>query len=346
MEHTPRPAVSAWHVRMTDASTRTQHWAAQKERGSFALMKLTALAVRHIGRRPLTPVLYLIVLYFFVFGRSARRNVRQYQDYLAAWSNRPELRPRLRSVFGQFMAFAESLLDRLDVWRGKLRLEHVQLHDPSGVRDRLRQNLHGGRGQILVGTHLGNLDVCRALAELGEQVPLNVLVHTHHIAHFNRLQGEAGDRSLRLLQVSEMDAALMLDLSQRLDRGEWLAIAGDRVPLHDGRRVVVDFLGHSAAFPQGPWLLAGLLRCPVNLMCCLKIEGRYQIRLEPFIENPTWEHGQREATIERWVQRYAERLAQLCLLAPQQWFNFYPYWQSSQSSSTLASSTSGEPDAH
>jgi len=84
----------------------------------------------------------------------------------------------------------------------------------------------------------------------------------------------------------------------------------------------------------------------VNLMCCLKIEGRYQIRLEPFIENPTWEHGQREATIERWVQRYAERLAQLCLLAPQQWFNFYPYWQSSQSSSTLASSTSGEPDAH
>ncbi|TAM24250.1 MAG: glycosyl transferase [Rhodanobacter sp.] len=321
---------------MSDAGVQEPHWAAQKERGSFALMKLTALALRHLGRRPMTPVLYLIVLYFFVFGRRARRNIRQYQTYLADWSGRDELRPTTRRVFGQFMAFGESLLDRLDVWHGRLGPAQVELHDPAGVRDKLRQCLHGGRGQILVCTHLGNLDVCRALAEMGEQVPLNVLVHNRHVAHFNQLQSEAGDRQLRLLQVSEMDAALMLDLSQRLDRGEWLAIAGDRVPLNDGRRVNVDFLGHVAPFPQGPWLMAGLLRCPVNLMCCLKIGGRYQIRLEPFLDLPTWERGRREQAIAQWTQRYADRLAQLCLLAPQQWFNFYAYWPSIKQGETDA----------
>ncbi len=321
---------------MSDAGVQEPHWAAQKERGSFALMKLTALALRHLGRRPMTPVLYLIVLYFFAFGRRARRNVRQYQTYLADWSGRDELRPTTRRVFGQFMAFGESLLDRLDVWHGRLGPAQVELHDPAGVRDKLRQCLHGGRGQILVCTHLGNLDVCRALAEMGEQVPLNVLVHNRHVAHFNQLQSEAGDRQLRLLQVSEMDAALMLDLSQRLDRGEWLAIAGDRVPLNDGRRVNVDFLGHVAPFPQGPWLMAGLLRCPVNLMCCLKIGGRYQIRLEPFLDLPTWERGRREQAIAQWTQRYADRLAQLCLLAPQQWFNFYAYWPSIKQGETDA----------
>jgi len=147
---------------------------------------------------------------------------------------------------------------------------------------------------------------------------------------------------MRLIQVSEMDAALMLDLSQRLNRGEWLAIAGDRVPLQDGRRVVVDFLGHPAAFPQGPWLLAGLLRCPVNLMCCLKINGHYQIRLESFIDAPVWERSQREAMIRGWVQRYAQRLEQLCLLAPRQWFNFHAYWQSADSVPVDALRTSGE----
>lgn len=40
---------------------------------------------------------------------------------------------------------------------------------------------------------------------------------------------------MRLIQVSELDPAVMLLLSQRLDDGEWLAIAGDRVPLHGGR---------------------------------------------------------------------------------------------------------------
>lgn len=303
------------------------HWATQRERGSFLLMKLTALAARRLGRRPLTPVLYLIVLYFFIFGRQARRNVREYQDRLAVWSGRADLRPSTRRIFGQFMAFAESLLDRLDAWRGRLTSDSVQLIDPDNLRTRLRENAHGGRGQLLVGTHLGNLDVCRALAELIEQVPLNVLVHTKHIRHFNRLQAEAGDRHLRLLQVSDIDAALMLDLAQRLDRGEWLAIAGDRVPLQDGRRVTVDFLGHPAQFPQGPWLLAGLLRCPVNLLCCLKIDGRYQVRLEPFLDAPSWNRQARETAIAQWARRYAERLGELCLLAPQQWFNFYPYWQ-------------------
>ena len=222
------------------------------------------------------------------------------------------------------MAFADALLDKLDIWRGALGLQQVTLLDPHG----LHQQLHGARGQLLVGAHLGNLEVCRALAELGEKARMNVLVHTKHAEQFNRLLGEAGASHLRLIQVSELDPAIMLQLSERLERGEWLAIAGDRVPLHGGRNVTVDFLGHPAAFPQGPWLLAGLLRCPVNLLSCVKIEGRYQVLLEPFAEQVRWKRGERETVIHSWVQRYAERLGRRCLDAPHQWFNFYPFWKS------------------
>jgi predicted LPLAT superfamily acyltransferase len=312
---------------VTEPAAETRHWATQKERGSFALMKFTALVARRLGRRVLAPMLYVIVLYFFLSARSARRDVREYQTRLADWSGRPDLRPRLRTVFGQFMAFAECMLDRLDVWNGKLRLEQVELLDPHGVRPQLLASRKQGRGQILVCTHLGNLAVCRAMAELGEQVPLNVLVHTRHVARFNRLLDEAGEQSLRLIQVSDLDTALMMDLSQRIERGEWLAIAGDRVPLHGGRSVIVDFLGHPAAFPQGPWLMAGLLRCPVNLICCIKVNGRYRLHLEPYVQAPSWPRGQRDETIRGWVQGYAERLGRRCLESPQQWFNFYPYWR-------------------
>jgi predicted LPLAT superfamily acyltransferase len=312
---------------MNEPIAQPSHWSTQQERGSLLLMRLTAFSVRLFGRRLLAPVLYLIVLYFFVSARGARRHIRQYQTYLADWSGNAALYPTLGKVFGQFIAFADNLLDRLDVWRGRLRFEQVQLVDPTGIRPRLLRSQHGGRGEMLVVTHLGNPDVCRAMAELGEQVPLNVLVHNRHVAQFNRLLGEAGDRSMRLIQVTELDTAMMMDLAQRVERGEWLAIAGDRVPLHDGRRVTVNFLGHSAAFPQGPWLLAGLLRCPVNLLCCLKVDGRYRIYLDPFLDIAHWPRGQREAAIQSWVQRYADHLAGQCLMAPQQWFNFYAYWQ-------------------
>lgn len=298
------------------------HWAQRKERGSYWMMKFTALAVRLLGRRLLSPLLHGIVLYFFLFGRRARRAAWQYQANLAKWSGRVDLQPSTARVFAQFMAFADALLDKLDAWNGRLSLEAIDIDDPHD----LHRELRGTRGQLLVGAHLGNLEVCRALAELGEKVTMNVLVHTRHAERFNRLLGEAGATHLRLIQVSELDPATMLQLSQRLDRGEWLAIAGDRVPLHGGRKVTVDFLGQPAAFPQGPWLLAGLLKCPVNLLFCLKHQGRYRVTLEPFSEAVHWRRHEREAVIAHWASRYAERLGEYALRAPTQWFNFYPFW--------------------
>lgn len=299
------------------------HWASQRERGSYALMKLTAVLTRLLGRRLISPLIHAIVLYFFLFGAQARRSIWQYQGNLASWSGRDDLRPSRRSVFRQFMSFADTLLDKLDVWNGKLGLEQITLVDPHDLRGQLHRQ---ERGQMLVGAHLGNLEVCRALAELGEHVTMNVLVHTKHAEQFNRLLGEAGASHLRLIQVSELDPAIMLQLSERLERGEWLAIAGDRVPLHGGRNVNVDFLGKPAAFPQGPWLLAGLLQCSVNLLNCLKIDGRYQVIIEPFAERIQWKRSEREQVIRQWAQRYADDLGQRCLSAPLQWFNFYPFW--------------------
>ncbi|NWD66258.1 glycosyl transferase [Pseudomonas gingeri] len=310
-------------------SAKPKHWADQQERGSFWLMKLTAFGIKVLGRKVLSPVLHGIVLYFFLFGRSARQSAWQYQQRLADWSGQSALRPTRMKVFRQFMAFADALLDKLDVWNGKLRIEQIEIVDPALLRDQLR----GERGQMLVGAHLGNLEVCRALAELGEKVTMNVLVHTRHAEGFNRLLGEAGATNLRLIQVSELDPAVMLQLSQRLDRGEWLAIAGDRVPLQGARHVRVDFLGQPAAFPQGPWLLAGLLKCPVNLLFCLKLQGRYRITLEPFTEAVQWKRSDRDQVIAHWAARYAERLGQYCLQAPHQWFNFYPFWKSDDNAS-------------
>ncbi|WP_448096959.1 LpxL/LpxP family acyltransferase [Luteibacter yeojuensis] len=299
------------------------HWAAQKERGSFLGIKLTAMAVRLLGRRAVTPVIHLIVLYFFVTGRAARRNVRDYQRRLAAWSGRDDLFPRSRAVFAQYLAFGECMLDRFDVWRGKLRLDSIDMDDPDGVRDAL---LAGRRGQLLVCTHLGNLDVCRAMAEIGEGVALNVLMHLPNAAHFNRLLGESGDKRLRLMHVGDLDTAAMLELAQRMDRGEWIAIAGDRVPERGGRIVDATFLGERAAFPQGPWLMAAMLRCPVNLVCCLKRNGRYRIHLRRFADASAWERGRRDGAIAEAVARYAAWLGERCLETPLQWFNFHAYW--------------------
>lgn len=225
-------------------------------------------------------------------------------------------------MYRQYLTYAHALLDKLDVWRHRIRLTDVHLIDPDGLHAQMRH----GRGQMLVGSHLGNIEICRALADREQKLTLNVLVHDKHARAFNRLLGEAGATHLRLIQVSELDPARMLELAQAIARGEWVSIAGDRVPLSGERTVYADFLGAPAAFPQGPWLLAGLLECPVNLLSCTRRGGRYRIELSRLTERVRWTHATRESEIARWAQTYADRLAQQCADAPLQWFNFYPFW--------------------
>ncbi|MGY6269633.1 LpxL/LpxP family acyltransferase [Achromobacter denitrificans] len=298
-----------------------RHWAAQRERGAPLLMRLTAAAARRLGRRAVAPLVCLIVLYFYASGGRARRAIAEYQRRLAQSGPLPAALPRY-PVYRQYLAFANAILDKLEAWQGKLARDSLDIIDPDGLHAQMRE----GRGQILVGSHLGNIEVCRALAERDGAMTLNVLVHSRHAENFNRLLDAAGG-GLRMIQVSELDAGVMLDLAQRLDRGEWLAIAGDRVPLQGARTTEVDFLGARALLPQGPWLLAGLLRCPVNLLFCARHGPRHRLELERLADAVEWTRATRQQRIAYWAQRYADRLAAQCRRTPLQWFNFYPFWK-------------------
>ena len=48
--------------------------------------------------------------------------------------------------------------------------------------------------------------------------------------------------------------------------------------------------------------------------------------LQPFTDAVQWKRSERQTVIQGWAQRYADHLAGRCLQAPQQWFNFYPFW--------------------
>ncbi len=78
--------------------------------------------------------------------------------------------------------------------------------------------------------------------------------------------------------------------------------------------------------PQGAFILAGLLKCPVYIMFCLKLSDKYHIYVELFSEKMAFPRKERNQIINKAVQRYANRLEHYCMKAPLQWFNFFPFW--------------------
>ena len=105
-------------------------------------------------------------------------------------------------------------------------------------------------------------------------------------------------------------------------------ISGDRTPVAgSGRTSRVPFFGAPAPFPQGPWILASLLDCPVHLLFCLKDGDRWHLTLEPFAERIALARATRAADLAALCSRYAARLEAYARRDPYQWFNFYDFWK-------------------
>ncbi|HKZ74549.1 MAG TPA: hypothetical protein VJ011_10825, partial [Steroidobacteraceae bacterium] len=289
---------------MRAATASQASWAHSRERGTLWLMRLTVIALRRLGRPVMLPVVRLIALYFFVFGRQARCASLDYLRRVQAAIPESGLRPTLWHAHRHFQQFADSILDKLDAWAGRVNYDTVYFEDHAT----LRGVAASGRGVLIVGSHLGNLEICRALAKLNNRVRLNILVHTRHADYFNRVLEMAGASDVELVQVTAFDAGLALVLKERIARGEWVVIAADRVPVHGARTVDVRFLGGTAPLPIGPYVLAGLLGCPVVLLFCMRRGGRIHIDFERFAASIEWRRDDRSAVIAGQAQRFADRL--------------------------------------
>ena len=86
------------------------------------------------------------------------------------------------------------------------------------------------------------------------------------------------------------------------------------------------FLGATAPFPVGPYILASLLQCPTYLMFSMRTEHTSEIHFQLFRESIRLPRQRRDEALAGLVAAYAGRLEHFCLRAPLQWFNFYDFW--------------------
>jgi predicted LPLAT superfamily acyltransferase len=299
------------------------HWSRHKERGSAWGIRITTATYRFLGDTAVRALLRPVVAWFFLSGKTARQASLKYLGHLQAQTgNSPA--PTWFNGYRHMLAFAESGVDKLAAWTGNISHASVEF-DNRAEFDKL---LASGRGAMLLGAHLGNLEMLRALANLNGVVKVNAVVYTEHAKKFVGALAAANEHfQVNLLQISNMGPDTAIALQDKINRGEMLVIVGDRTPpAENGRAVSANFLGQSALFPQGPFILAALLECPVFLFFCTKDERSYRVHFEPFAQCVELPRARRAEAIAGYAQRYADRLAALCQRAPFQWFNFFDFW--------------------
>lgn len=307
------------------------HWAQQQEVKGLWGMRLMLLVWRLLGRKAFSLLLYPVVGVYWLTASTARKASQSWISRVRAQliTRRMPVPSNLTS-YQHFLRFGGAMLDKIASWRGELHIGRDVVFAP-GAEDTL--NVSDPRGKLLLASHLGDVEACRALAQLQGSKTINALVFSDNAQRFKQIMEEmAPQAGLNLLPVNDIGPDTAILLKEKLDRGEWIAIVGDRIAVNTQRggewRVCWSrFMGQVAPFPQGPFILASILRCPVDLIFALRQQEKLHIHCEPFADPLLLPRATRQQALQNTVDRYAERLEHYALQSPLDWFNFFDFWQ-------------------
>lgn len=296
----------------------SEAWNERPEGGtSFTMRFFRNLALacgRGAGRLLLLPT----VAYFLLRRGPERRASRA---YLARVFGRP---PTWLDLFRHLHCFSATILDRAFMLAESFRRFDIRSH---GLVE-LHRVIDSGRGTLLLGSHLGSFEALRVLSlkrpDVQVRVVLDVGQNPQLTATLNALNPAI---AATVIDAGQDGTAIVLAIREALERNAIVTLLADRARPGDAA-VRCDFLGASAPFPTGPWLIAAALKVPVCLCFGLYRGGnRYDLHFETFADAVEIPRSGRQAALAQVIARYAARLEHYARLAPYNWFNFYDFWQ-------------------
>ncbi len=308
-------------------SKPTAQWSRQQEKGGFFLLKLVFWLYRYLGRGILIFILNMIICWYWIFAGQVRRYSLDYLQRLHVFAGDQSPfseMPNWLDSYRHVQAFGVSILDKMAGWLGDVPEQQLQLFGHVHFRE------HYQKGAIILASHFGNIELLRAIKSDHPQM-VNVLVYRKHAEQFNAfLQSLNPKAGVRLIAVDDIGIDTAMLLQQRIDAGEWIVIAADRIPVASDRKQNISFLGSEAAWPEGAWLIAHLLQAPVLAVFCYPYQQQIQLHIHHLADNLHLPRHHRQQVLQGYMQQYVALVEQHCIRAPLQWFNFYQFWNSSE----------------
>lgn len=326
-------------------SEKTSHWSKIQEKGAgYWRLRLLLLMYRYFGRFVLQIAILPAVLGVFLFSGSMRNFSGQYLQRIykkkitQGDSTFPE--PNLWSVFKHFYTFADSLADKMVSWEGKIGLESLKIETPDGFND-FNEDIKAKRGPFLICSHLGNIEVFRALGKLktkdGTKERINIITQIAHSPFFSRFMAELHPEvETNLISAIDINLDTVIFLKEILEKGEMVVSAGDRTAaLNESKSLEVEFLNEKASIPLGVFTLAILLESPIYFVFLLKEENKFQnisyklyfYKAQSLLESDQINTKKRKGKAEKLAQEFIIHLERLCLQYPFQWYNFFDFWK-------------------
>jgi len=265
------------------------------------------------------PLLWLISLsYAMNKQRSATQGSILYLKRI--FGREPTLRERHRHA----RTFAHVFLDRVRLLADGVDGFEISAKGQHLIGDLFRE----GRGAILLGAHFGSFEALRAFDRQLPGLSVRYLMFPDHAQNSTELlreiNPEVADKVISL--ANGLNA--MIEVHEALERGEFVAFLGDRMPNREIRaKVAVPFFGEPIEVPSSPYVAALAAKVPL-ILCVAPRLGKdlYAVEFSMFYDGAAVPRAERQPIIEGLARRYVETLEIMCRRYPYNWFNFFDFW--------------------
>ena len=137
------------------------------------------------------------------------------------------------------------------------------------------------------------------------------------------LEGVTGKKNVNIIVIKN-DLSHIYAISDAFTNNELVCMHADRF-MEGNKTITAEFLGEQARFPMGPFLLASKFNVPVSFVFAVKESKLHYHFFASEIKE--YRNLDKDAVMHEMLNDYAAEMEKKLKQYPDQWFNYYNFWQ-------------------
>jgi predicted LPLAT superfamily acyltransferase len=285
-----------------------------KSKGTSAGYKFFVFLIKTTGLQGTYIFLRFVTFYYFFFSPSTSRHILDLYRNILKFN-------KIKSWAGLYRNYnnlGQTLIDKVAIMSGIPT--NFTFHFDG--EEHLHAMIAGKKGGLLLSGHLGNWDAAgHLLKRLNTRIHI-VMYDGEDIQIKQYMDEVTGPKTFNIILVKN-DLSHIYKITEALASNEVVCMHADRF-LPGNKTITTDFFGLPARFPEGPFLLALKLKAPVAIVYAFKEGNKHYHLYSTPVKTYDSHHGDSMKGI---VSEFASSMEQMTRKYPEQWFNYYNFWQ-------------------
>ncbi|MEF9986817.1 MAG: acyltransferase [Bacteroidales bacterium] len=288
-------------------------WSGRSRGGSLGHLCFI-LTIRYLGIRAAYALLFVVVPYFVPFSKKSSIAIWNYNRKILKYG---KLLAFIK-IFKHYYLFGQTIIDKVAIVNGN---EGRYKFDFDNYESFL-EVLNSGCGVVMIGAHVGTWEVgAPFFYDYGKKI--NIVMYDVEYQKIKEAINKHSRKNYKIIALENDSIESIIKIKCAIDSGEYVCFQGDRY-ISEKSTLEYNFMGGNVKFPAGPFLIASRMHVPVVFYFATK-EPNFRYKFHFVIANNV--ERKKDISIEQQLlNEYAVALENIVRKYPQQWFNFYKYW--------------------